>query len=100
VTQNWYADGLLQSVNYAAGQTRNYAYDNADRVQTITNTVGSKSEQYSYGYDAHSNRINETLKVDGALSAIRTTSDLCLRSTRNKNFPSSGLTINSLDIVL
>jgi RHS repeat-associated protein len=74
VTQNWYADGLLQSVNYAAGQTRSYAYDNADRVQTITNNVGSKNEQYGYGYDPHSNRTSETLTVDGATTAIRTAS--------------------------
>src|SRR4030095_6812379 len=60
----WFADGLLQSVDYGSGQKREYAYDNADRLTQITNTVGTgsaiKTQQFVYGYDQNSNRASET----------------------------------------
>jgi RHS repeat-associated protein len=71
VGYQWEADGLLKRISYSANQSRNYAYDNADRVATITNTVGSRNEHYSYGYDAHSNRLSEELKTDGSATALR-----------------------------
>ena len=38
---SWFADGLLKSVDYGAGMKREYAYDNADRLTQVTNTVGT-----------------------------------------------------------
>ena len=68
---DWYADGLLKKVGYQNGTTRNYNYDDADRVANITNTLGgSQSESFDYGYDADSNRISEIKKANG--QAFRT----------------------------
>jgi RHS repeat-associated protein len=67
----WFADGLLQSVDYGSGQKREYAYDNADRLTQITNTVGTgsaiKTQQFVYGYDQNSNRTNETRKQNNQI---------------------------------
>lgn len=71
VTQNgtqiadydWFSDGLLQKVSYQNSTSRNYVYDDADRVTRITNNFGaSQSESYDYGYDANSNRTSEIRK--------------------------------------
>lgn len=67
----WFADGLLESVDYGSGQKREYAYDNADRLTQITNTVGTDSairtQQFVYGYDPNSNRANETRKQNNQI---------------------------------
>jgi YD repeat-containing protein len=59
---------LLQKVSYSANSKREYGYDNADRVSNITNTIGSNSKSYDYGYDANSNRNAETKKTDNQVS--------------------------------
>jgi RHS repeat-associated protein len=68
---DWYADGLQQKVTYQNSTTRNYAYDNANRVTNITNSFGAgQSESFDYGYDANSNRSSEIRKSNG--QAFRT----------------------------
>ena len=63
---DWYADGLLQKVSYQNGSSRNYIYDDADRVTNITNNFGNdQSESFDYAYDANSNRTNEVKKANG-----------------------------------
>jgi RHS repeat-associated protein len=58
---DWKADGLLDKVTYQNSTSRNYVYDSADRVSSITNSFGNdQSETFGYGYDANSNRITET----------------------------------------
>lgn len=65
VNYSWYADGLIQRVTYGTGLQREYTYDDADRVDHITNTVssngsGTQREEFAYTYDANSNRESET----------------------------------------
>ena len=67
---DWYADGLLQKVDYSANKKREFTYDNADRISNITNTIGTNSESFDYGYDANSNRNSEVRKANG--QAFRT----------------------------
>ena len=68
---DWYADGLQQKVTYQNTTSRNYAYDNANRVTKITNSfANSGSESFDYGYDANSNRQSEVRKTNG--QAFRT----------------------------
>ena len=63
---DWYSDGLLKKVAYQNSTSRNYVYDNADRVTNITNNLGgNQSESYDYGYDANSNRETEIRKENG-----------------------------------
>jgi len=64
---NWTADGLLDEVVYQgnASTKRKFDYDNADRVTNITNTIGTNTESFDYGYDANSNRTSETRKSNG-----------------------------------
>jgi YD repeat-containing protein len=54
---SWYADGLLQRVEYGAGMKRKYSYDNADRLTQVTNTTGAdatpQTQEFLYGYDAN-----------------------------------------------
>jgi RHS repeat-associated protein len=58
---DWKADGILDKVTYQNSTSRNYVYDSADRVSSITNSFGNdQSETFGYGYDANSNRITET----------------------------------------
>lgn len=60
---DWFADGLLKKVAYQNQTSRNYIYDDADRVTNITNNFGNnQNESYDYGYDANSNRISEVRK--------------------------------------
>ena len=73
IVYNWYKDGLLKDVNYKNGLKREYSYDNADRVSSIKNTVGvnaqgTQTQEFIYGYDPNSNRLNETRRTDGATS--------------------------------
>jgi YD repeat-containing protein len=57
---------LLKKVAYQNSTNRNYVYDNADRVTSITNTLGgNQSESYDYGYDANSNRESEVRRENG-----------------------------------
>ncbi len=74
VTQNgtgiadydWYADGLLKKVAYQNQTSRNYVYDDADRVSTVTNNfAGSQNESYDYIYDNNSNRTREVRRENG-----------------------------------
>ena len=59
----------MKQVTYPAGMTRQYEYDDADRVSGILNTVNAtESEEYVYGYDANGNRSTETRKQNGAVS--------------------------------
>lgn len=64
---SWTADGLLDEVVYQgnASTKRKFTYDNADRVTNITNTIGTNTESFDYGYDANSNRTSETRKSNG-----------------------------------
>jgi RHS repeat-associated protein len=63
----WLPDGLLQKVDYGNGLLREYAYDDADRVSIITNTVGGNQKQeHAYTYDPNSNRKTETRKLAGS----------------------------------
>ncbi len=68
---SWFADGLLQKVDYGAGLKREYAYDNADRLTELTNTVGTgtgvQTQQFVYAYDGNSNRESETRKQNGEI---------------------------------
>lgn len=70
VGYNWHADGLLEKVDYhATGMKREYSYDDADRMINIRNTVNaSEIQEFSYGYDANSNRRSETKKLNGQIS--------------------------------
>ena len=63
------ADGLVNSVSYGTGMTRAFAYDGADRLTRVTNTLGGagQTEEYSYTYDANSNRESETKKFNGSV---------------------------------
>jgi RHS repeat-associated protein len=66
VYYDWFADGLLKRVTYATGVTRDYSYDNADRVASVTNTLRPQlSEDFDYTYDRNSNRDSETRKQNG-----------------------------------
>ena len=58
---------MLKKVGYQNGTSRNYNYDDADRVTNTTNTLGgsNQSESFDYGYDADSNRISEIKKANG-----------------------------------
>jgi RHS repeat-associated protein len=61
----WYADGHLKHVGYGGGLQRDYAYDDADRVSRIANTVAyngvtSQRDEFTYTYDANSNVESET----------------------------------------
>jgi hypothetical protein len=57
---------LLKKVSYQNSTSRNYVYDNADRVTNITNNLGGNlSESYDYGYDNNSNRQSEVRKENG-----------------------------------
>lgn len=66
VDYDWTADGLVSQVIYGSGMSRVYTYDNADRVTSIKNNLGGgDSEEYSYTYDANSNRRNEMRRQKG-----------------------------------
>jgi YD repeat-containing protein len=74
---NWTADGLLDEVVYQgnASTKRKFSYDNADRVTNITNTIGTNTESFDYGYDGNSNRTSETRKFNG--TTTRTITNGC-----------------------
>lgn len=66
VNYSWTANGLLQQVGYGTGMSRLYAYDHANRVKQIVNTLGAgQAQEYDYTYDTNSNRLTETRKLNG-----------------------------------
>ncbi|MDT7780152.1 MAG: hypothetical protein QOC99_2664 [Acidobacteriota bacterium] len=59
-------DGQPTKASYSSGTERAYSYDNAGRITSVTNSLGSQqSEQYEYDYDADSNRVGEMRKFGG-----------------------------------
>ncbi|MEL7567560.1 MAG: hypothetical protein AAGU27_22155 [Dehalobacterium sp.] len=52
----YYDNGMLESITYPNQVVvANYTYDDANRLDTLTNVLGSENLLYSYGYDANSN---------------------------------------------
>jgi RHS repeat-associated protein len=67
INYSWQPNGLLSNVNYGNGMQRVYTYDHANRVKSITNTLGATdTEEFDYSYDANSNRTGETRKFNGS----------------------------------
>ncbi|MEW6207471.1 MAG: hypothetical protein AB1631_03835 [Acidobacteriota bacterium] len=63
----WKADGLIEQVSYSTGMTREWSYDQADRLVSIKNSFSAEeSEEYIYGYDKNSNRASEIRRKNGA----------------------------------
>jgi RHS repeat-associated protein len=66
IAYTWAADGLLKRVAYPSGMQRDYDYDPADRLTSVTNHINAtESQQFAYSYDANSNRATETRSQDG-----------------------------------
>lgn len=95
ITYDWYADGLLKQVTYPNGAKREYGYDNADRLTSLTNTLNTQtSELFNYTYDPNSNRASETRKQNGVgTRAINYDYDLLNRLTSaNYTTPAADMT--------
>ncbi len=69
INYQWQADGLLKQVSYPSGMRRDYTYDGADRLTTVTNHINTtESEEFAYTYDANANRATETRNVNGRIN--------------------------------
>lgn len=67
VNYAWKPNGLPETITYGAGMQRSFAYDGANRLTSVTNTIGAQQrEEYLYAYDQNSNRSGETRKFNGA----------------------------------
>jgi RHS repeat-associated protein len=67
VTYTRKPNGLPETITYGSGMQRTYAYDQASRLTSITNAVGSQqSEEFDYTYDQNSNRATEAKKFNGS----------------------------------
>jgi YD repeat-containing protein len=60
---------LLKQVAYPSGMRRDYSYDRADRLTSVTNQINTTdSEEFVYSYDGNSNRSTEMRNQNGRMS--------------------------------
>ncbi len=65
VNYEYYAFNTRKQVNYANGDTIQYAYDSQLWLDTLTNTAAAETLAYSYTYDNIGNRTSMTSPLDG-----------------------------------
>jgi RHS repeat-associated protein len=65
-TYDYYADGKPKSVRYPNSTGIDYAYDDHNRVKTVTNRgFGNIISQFEYEYDRNGNRLRQVAEQNG-----------------------------------
>jgi RHS repeat-associated protein len=84
VVPNAAGDWVNQSITDTATSlvsTQNYAYDNADRISTVQDTLAGQCTTRSYGYDVDSNRTSLTSYTPNSDGSCQATTGTATTST-------------------